>query len=342
VVVVREGGVKRDELAFLMGNDPDTFNCWESGQTLALEILLDMIKSDVEVSAFPDLPESVVTAFRKALTNRSVDPSLRAEVFSLPLESFIVESLEVADPVRIRGARRHVRRQLATALKAELCATLAECSDDASSENESDASREYKLDPTSQGRRSLKNTCLGYLATLEEKETFTRCLDQVRSGTNMTDVLAALSILSCYKTEERETALAEFYEKWQDEPQTILKWFRIQSTSPLEGSLGKVKALMEHKAFDISNPNNVYALFGGFAAANMHHVGDDAYEFMTDAVLRVDKLNPQVAARVARAFNRWRKFDEARQTAVKAQFDRMLESKPSKDVYEVASALRKA
>lgn len=327
VIVVREGGVSQEELAFLMANDSDTFNSWESGQTLALQILLDMINGDADVAAFPDLPKPVIEAFGKALTNTSVDPSLRSMMFQLPLESIIISSVEVADPVRIRAARNHMRLQLAKNLKAEFMATLEETSDDAAGE--------YKLDPTSQGRRSLRGACLSFLATLEEKETFTRLLDQVRTGSNMTDVLSALSTLSCYKTEERETALAEFYEKWQSEPQTMLKWFRIQSSSPLEGVLGKVKGLMSHKAFDITNPNNVYALFGGFAGSNMHYVGSAGYEFMADAILKIDKLNPQVAARVARSLNRWRKYDADRQAAMRVQLDRILDSKPSKDLYEV-------
>lgn len=333
VTVVREGGVKMEELAFLMANDPDIFCCWESGQTLALDILLGWIKSDADISAFPDLPEVVIDAFRKSLTNESVDASLRANVLGLPLESFLTQSVEVADPVCIRAARKHMRKQLASALKGEFLATLNACMDDASTP--------YELDPTSQGRRALKNTCLAYLATMEDQDTFARCLDQVRNGANMTETLSALSILSCYETEERETALAEFYEKWQKEPQTILKWFQMQSTSPLSTTLDKVKSLMEHPAFDIANPNNVYALVRAFGATNMHHAGGEAYDFVGDAVMKVDKLNPQVAARVVRCFATWRKYDSTRQAAMKSLFDNMLEQKISKDLYEVVASFVK-
>lgn len=329
VVVKREGGVNRDELAFMMANDSDTFNSWESGQALALDIILDLIKSDVEVTAFPDLAESVTAAFGKALTNSTVDHALRAQLFTLPLESYIIECVDVADPVRIRAARKHVCKQLAMALKTEFEQTLAECTDN---------SGEYKLDSASKGRRSLKNSCLSFLAMLEEKETFTRCLEQVRNGSNMTDVLAALTILSSYKCEEREVALAEFYEKWQDEQLVVQKWFRIQATSPLEGVLEKVKGLMEHKAFDITNPNSVYAVLGAFAMSNMHYIGQDAYDFVAESVVKVDRLCPQVAARVARAFNRWRKYDDKRQAAMKGQFDSILADKPSKDMYEVVKS----
>jgi aminopeptidase N len=326
VKVVRAGGLNRDELAFLMANDTDTFNSWESGQIIALDVLLEYIRHDGDVSTFAKLPDVVVSAFKKALANEAVDPALRAELFSLPLESYIIEQLDVADPVRVRAARRFVRTQLAAALKDEMNAVLKECQD----------SGKYKLDQASQGKRALKNVALSYLATLEDKSTNARLLEQVRSGSNMTDVLAALSILANGKSEEREVALAEFYKTWEHDQLVVQKWLRTQSTSMAEGVLETVRHLLNHKAFDINNPNDVYSLLGGFAYANLHHVGLEGYEFLADQIIRLDRINPQVAARVARAFNRWRKFDQSRQTAMETQFKRIVaEQGLSKDVYEV-------
>lgn len=330
VKVLREGGTNRDELAFLMANDKDTFNAWESGQTLALETIVDLVKGSSDPASFPSLPEKVIAAFGKALTNQNVDPSLRAELFTLPLESYVIEQVEVADPIRIRAARNHVRKQLAIGLQAEFKDVLQKCHDD---------SGEYRLDQASQGKRALKNVALSYLATLEDKDTFQLCLSQMRDGTNMTDVLAALSILSSYKIEEREVALAEFYNKWQNDQLVVQKWFRIQAMSPVQGALDDVKALLSHKAFDIARPNDVYSLIGGFAGGNLHHVGEEGYVFLADQILRLDKINQQVAARVARVFNRWRKFDESRQAIMHKQFERIMNEKGiSKDLYEVVES----
>jgi aminopeptidase N len=149
-------------------------------------------------------------------------------------------------------------------------------------------------------------------------------------------VLAALSILANGKSEEREVALAEFYKTWEHDQLVVQKWLRTQSTSMAEGVLETVRHLLNHKAFDINNPNDVYSLLGGFAYANLHHVGLEGYEFLADQIIRLDRINPQVAARVARAFNRWRKFDQSRQTAMETQFKRIVaEQGLSKDVYEV-------
>lgn len=323
-------GQSREELAFIMANDTDEFNRWESGQKLALDIILECIRSTDET--FPNVPEVVLAAFEKTLTNENVDAALRAEVFVLPAESYITGEMEVADPVRIRAARKHVRKQLATRLESQFKTILNRGIEDS-------VSGEYKLDPVSQGNRALKNVALAYLAALESKEIYATALERVRSASNMTDALAALGTLASSKTEERETALSEFYSKWQNEYLVVDKWFAIQSTTPSDDVLDVVKRLITHKAFDITVPNSVYAVIGGFAASNLHMSTDgEGYKFLADQVLRLDRINPQVAARVARSFTRWRKYDETRQAQMLSELERMKATKDlSKDVYEVVT-----
>lgn len=320
-------GESLEALAFQMGNDTDEFNRWDAGQKLALNVIFDCIKTSAE--ELPPVPEIVINAFRKTLMNEDIDASLRAEVFALPPESYIVNEMDVADPVKIRAARAHVRKQLAAGLEAEFRGMLDRGSD----------ATEYKLDPASQGDRALKNVALSYIACLESKEIYERALTQVRAGLNMTDVLAALTVLSNSKSDEREIALAEFYNKWQDDRLVVDKWLRIQSCSLREDTLQTVQKLMTHKAFDISVPNCVYALIGGYAFTNVHmSTNGEGYEFIADQVLALDKLNPQVAARIARVFTRIRKYDEGRQALMRVQLERLVNTEGiSKDVFEVAS-----
>ena len=75
------------------------------------------------------------------------------------------------------------------------------------------------------------------------------------------------------------------------------KWLGIQATVGREDTLEKVKALLEHEAFDINNPNNVYSVIGGFCMGNpygFHSRGEESYEFLADQVIRLDPKNPQV------------------------------------------------
>ncbi|CDF33844.1 unnamed protein product [Chondrus crispus] len=327
VKIERKGGVSADELAFIMGNDTDEFSRWDAGQTLSLKFILDCVKSEGD---FSDVPQTMIDAFRKTLLNKNIDAALRAQVFRIPPESYITEQMELADPVRIRAAREHVINQVASGLELDFRKIL----DEGLAET-----GEYKLDPASQGTRALKNIALMYLGALEKKDIHELCLKIVRDGSNMTDVLAALGVLSNAKCEERTVALSEFYEKWQSYGLVVDKWLSIQATSTREDVLGIVKGLTAHKCYSETVPNSVYALIGGYGRMNLHIPSDGSgYKFLTDQVIHLNSINPQVAARMARCFTRWRKYDKTRQNQMEAELRRVKATEGlSEDVFEVVN-----
>jgi aminopeptidase N len=162
---------------------------------------------------------------------------------------------------------------------------------------------------------------------------------QFEAADNMTDAMAALTFLANTECPERVAALESVYEKWKHEPLVVDKWLGVQATSRLPGTLAEVKRLTAHPAFDIRNPNKIYSLIRAFVAANhvrFHAADGGGYEFAAEQVIAIDKLNPQVAARVARCFDRWRKFDAGRQAHAKAALERILGSEGlSRDVGEI-------
>jgi aminopeptidase N len=140
----------------------------------------------------------------------------------------------------------------------------------------------------------------------------------------MTDAMAALGCLANSTGAERERALALFYDKWKDEALVIDKWFRVQATSWLPGTLDRVKALASHPAFDVRNPNRARALLHSFAMDNplhFHAADGSGYRWIAEQVVALDRLNPQVASRLARAFDRWRKYDAGRQAHARAALE---------------------
>jgi aminopeptidase N len=157
----------------------------------------------------------------------------------------------------------------------------------------------------------------------------------------MTDSIAALRVLADFDCGERTRALESFYERWKDEPLVVDKWLGVQAISRLPGTLGEVKRLTTHPAFSIRNPNKVYALVGSFATGN--HVRFNApdgsgYAFLAGQIVTLDPLNPQVAARMARAFDRWKKLDAGRQRHARAALERIRDSAGlSKDVCEIVT-----
>jgi aminopeptidase N len=166
------------------------------------------------------------------------------------------------------------------------------------------------------------------------------CMKQFEAADNMTDALAALSMLADCDRPERARALEAFYAKWKGEPLVVDKWLAVQSTTRLPSALADVKRLMTHPAFNIRNPNKVYALIGGFGGnqVRFHAADGSGYAFLAEQVIALDAINPQVAARMARGFDRWRKFDAGRQAHARAALERIHEAKGiSKGVLEIVN-----
>jgi aminopeptidase N len=166
------------------------------------------------------------------------------------------------------------------------------------------------------------------------------CLKQFDGANNMTDALSALMALASSDLPERQPALERFYAKWKDEPLVVDKWLSVQASSRLPDTLAQVKRLTSHPAFDLKNPNKVYALIRTFGTNQVRfHAADGAgYAFLADQILALDPLNPQIAARLTRAFDRWRRFDAGRQSRARAQLERIQGTEGlSKDTLEVVT-----
>jgi len=319
-----------DELAFLMAHDDDPFNRWDAAHGHALRVLLGLIESAGD-GGEPALPDSFVQAFARILAARDADRALLAEALTLPSESDLADQMERIDVDAIHAARRGARRFLATRLRDAFERVLED--------NRRD--EPYRFEPQAVGRRALANLCLGYLMELDDPQLRRRAAAQLEHADNMTDQLAALSLLAACDAPEREQALARFEQRWRDDPLVLDKWFSAQATSPLPDTLERVRALLDHPRFELRNPNRVRALIGAFCQANpvRFHAADGAgYRFAVDQVLAIDPANPQVAARLLGAFSRWRRFDEPRRARMREALERVLAAPGlSRDCYEVAS-----
>jgi aminopeptidase N len=313
-----------------MAHDADAFNRWEAGQRLALDLLLRAL-NDVRAGHAADFPGSFATAFARVLADAPKYPAFAAEALALPSEGYIAEQVDEIDPDAIHLVRRSLRHHLAAALKTELLASY----------RSSSAPRPYSPDARSAGLRALRNLCLGYLMELDDAEIRARCFTQFDTADNMTDAMAALTALANTEATERDAALRLFYEKWQHEPLVIDKWFAVQATSRLPETLSVVKRLIQHRAFSLKNPNRVRSVIGSFCHGNQvrFHAPDGAgYSFAADQIIAIDRLNPQVAARLARAFDRWKKFDASRQTRAQAALEHIRGAAGlSKDTIEVVT-----
>jgi aminopeptidase N len=322
--------LKDKERYFLMANDSDDFNRWDAGQQLAVKIIKQLVE-DLQLHRPLYLPEPFIAAYRAILEDATLDKSLAAQAISLPSESYIAEFVSPIDPVAIHKVCRFIRETLAAALKDQLLQVY----------QDNMLRGEYSIDQAHVKQRALKNTCLGYLMETGDNAIYEMCYLQFSEGNNMTDVMAALVSLANNDCPQRELALEAFYDKWKNELLVVDKWLSIQATSRLPGTLARVKQLVSHEAFTLKNPNKIRALIGAFGHGNpaqFHDSSGEGYHFFTGKLLEIDKLNPQIAARLATVYTLWKKYDEERQQLMKQQLDAIIaEPGLSKDVYEIAS-----
>ena len=319
-----------DALTFLMAHDGDGFNRWDSAQTLAQRLLLAMVE-DEAVS----VPDSFIDAFRRALTDRQADQALLAEVLTLPSESYLGDQMTIVDVDGIHRARETLAGILGARLRDELLAVYERHSEPA----------EYDLSPASIGRRALRNCALGYLMRAPDAGIVQLARTQFDAGHNMTDVIAALRVLleapQSVTGHVGEQVLSGFYERWSQDQLVLDKWFALQAQSSRPDALARVKALMAHADFSLTNPNRVRSLIGAFAVGNQlrfHAEDGSGYRFLAERIIDLDPLNPQIASRLLYPMTRWRRFDQSRQDQMREQLERILEVEGlSNDVYEVVS-----
>ena len=319
-----------DELAFLLRHDSDTFNRWEAGQQLAVQVIFKLIDA-IELGRPLQLEPVIVDAYRSVLTDSGGDLSYQALLLALPEESYLSGQMAVIDVEAIHQAREFVKKTLAQQLQAEFKQLYVQHHRDESGSFVSGAV----------GRRRLKNACLSYMSKLENEDTYHIAEQQFYSARNMTDQLAALSVIVNSNHPAKARSLDSFYMQWRNEALVIDKWFTLQATSSMPNTFATVQALMQHPAFDMKTPNRVRSLIGAFSQANplhFHAQNGEGYRFLADQVLALNTLNPQIASRMVTGLAQWRRYDAARQGLMKQQLQRIVATENlSKDVYEIAS-----
>jgi len=326
---VKLSGMTPDRLRFLAAYDTDEFVRWESGQQYATQVLLAQIETWQQGEPL-DAPDGLVAAAVATLMGAETDPAFAAEALALPSETFLADQMTVADPDAINTVRQAARAAIGSQLQPILEATYQQLTDTGA----------YEIDGASIGRRALRNTCLAYVAAGSEERGATLAKAQFDSWRNMTDVLAALAVLSGIDCPQRSDALASFYNAWHEDDLVLDKWFAIQAMSRL-GTPEAVRALADHADFDLRNPNRVRAVVGSFSGGNpvrFHDASGEGYRFLADTIIALDASNPQVAARMVSPLGQWRRVDASRQALMRGELQRILDvPKLTRNTFEMAS-----
>src|ERR1035437_4531052 len=325
------------QLLTLLANDPDPFNRWEAGQRLALRSATKVIVDSSLASAVNVLDDAYIAAMRCVLRHPTLDAAFKELVLTLPSETYIAEQLEVVDPQRIHEVREAMRLQLATALAEDWQWAFESHS----------ANGAYLPDALSSGRRGLAGMALGQLClAANDKATGVwpgKAYQRFKDAGNMTDRVNALVALLASGHELAAAALAHFHSKFKNEELVLDKWFALQEGACDRGGnvLPVVRQLMSHPDFNIRNPNRARSLIFSYCSANpgaFHRTDAAGYVFWSERVMELDGFNPQVAARLARALDRWKKLTEPYCHAAREALSRVAaKADLSNDVREVVT-----
>ena len=293
------------DLLFLLRADADPFNRWQAAQTLATRTLIAGTTAAARGEAVA-IDDALIDGLADVADNGQLEAAFRAQVLQLPGEADIAREIgKDVDPDAIATARNRVRARIAERAGARLTRLFDSLRTDGP----------FTPDATSAGRRALANSALDLTAAGGDAEAVARVVACYHSADNMTDRSAALGILVGNALPEREAALADFHDRYRDDALVLDKWLGFEAFAPAPETLDRVRALLGHPSFSLSNPNRIRSLVGTFAGANQtqfNRADGAGYDFLADFVIDLDKRNPQTAARLLVSFRSWRALESGR------------------------------
>jgi aminopeptidase N len=335
--VILEFDYGDEQLLTLLAHDSDPFNRWEAGQRLAMNRALAFIREPGLTARDIKLDAPYIEAMRTILRHPTLDAAFKELALMLPAETYIGEQLETVDPQRVHAVREAMREQIAQALYADW-----EWAWETHRENGA-----YSPDAVSSGRRALAGLALTHLCLAARRNGDAvwpgKALQRFKDASNMTDRFNALAALVTTGHELGTQALQKFHTLFKDEPLVLDKWFALQAGAPDRGGniLPAVKQLMNHPDFNVRNPNRARSVIFSYCSANpgaFHRQDAAGYVFWSDRVIELDGINPQVAARLARALDRWKKLAEPYRGAAREAIGRVAaKADLSNDVREVVT-----
>jgi len=318
--------VSEEELLALLRFESDGFAKWDAAQRLALTCIHNYFNMAHDKW---HIPQALIHAYRHVLEDESLDYALRAELLTPPGFEDVAGDLKVVDVGVVEKARDFFRNELGKQLFEHLQAMYQALWQ----------AEDHGMHAEAYGRRRLRNVCLWLMMKANESQSLPLCQQQFIKAKTMTDQLASFAALNdCTQGTAREQAIDSFYRQWSQDELVLDKWFSIQAISELPDTLARVKTLLKHPAFNMKNPNKVRAVVGAFCQANpkhFHAADGSGYVFLGEILAQVDKINPQIAARLATPFTRWRRYDSPRQKLMKEQLKRLTEHDLSRDLSEL-------
>ena len=307
-----------NEKIFLSSNDSDPFNRWDSVQSIWLDYIINPQKVE----------EKELFSMIKNLFNKDPDFALLSEMISLPSEQIIHQNVGQIDVKEVNSKRKKSSLSVGNNLKALFLETYQKLN----------YKKAFDLSSQSVGERALKNKCLSYLSKVGEHDMV---YEQYNNADCMTDQFSAFQCLIDSSNPYRDEVISRFYEQHKVDAQVMDRWFSAQSISPIT-SVADIRRLMKHDLFSMTNPNRIRSVIGSFSRNSLQFHCKEGYQLLTEVIIELDRLNPQIAARFVGIYNHWRRFTQKYSSLQKNELNSIINRKElSDDVYEIVhSALK--
>jgi len=307
-----------NEKIFLSSNDSDPFNRWDSVQSIWLDYIINPQKVE----------EKELFSMIKNLFNKDPDFALLSEMISLPSEQIIHQNVGQIDVEEVNSKRKKSSLSVGNTLKALFLETYQKLN----------YKKLFDLTSQSVGERALKNKCLSYLSKVGEHDM---AYEQYNNADCMTDQFSAFQCLIDSSNPYRDEVISRFYEQHKVDAQVMDRWFSAQSISPIT-SVADIRGLMKHDLFSMTNPNRIRSVIGSFSRNSLQFHCKEGYQLLTEVIIELDRLNPQIAARFVGIYNHWRRFTQKYSSLQKNELNSIINRKElSDDVYEIVhSALK--
>ncbi len=305
-----------------MKHDTDQFNRWESAQKIYLQLFEQNFLQSPSKNL---LSQELVSSLKSILRNPNLDLAMKCELIGLPSVDFWAQGRSQINGEQLQAAIDRSYLQVAQACEADFLEIYENLK---SSNNEIISNEEF-------AKRRMKNRSLYYLSFLPKHHSLiTR---QFTEAKNMTDYQSAFSIIANLNIPERESVIDQFHKRWKENSLVLNKWFAVQASADHPDTLSRVIRLLEHPDFNIKNPNRVYSLLGAFGGnySQFHRVDNNPYDFYAEQILKIDLLNPQVAARLAGHFDIWPQLEDKLKEKAQLALEKMLKTGLSKNTHEI-------
>lgn len=314
------------DLQNILKFETDGFAKWDAAQSLAKQFLIASYHNHNT-----NIPSDLMDCFKHILNDENIDYALRAEILTLPSFEDLANEINEIDVELALNVRDYFKESLAQVIYKDAALTY----------NKLWHEETHTMQNSAYGPRKLRNICLQYMFLANEQETINLCEKQFKHAQTMTDQLASLNLLAKAQDKSiQNKALQKFYETWQADGLVIDKWFTVQATADIPEVLEKINELLKHKDFIITNPNRVRSLVAAFSQANpryFHAKDGSGYKFLTNMILKIDKINPQLSSRLATPFTRWQRLSKKYQELMCTELELFSTKNLSIDLSELVS-----